>query len=80
MTSTSRRNFIKLASAASTGVVLSGTEGAMAKIQETENSISMTTNIGNPFDVVHNRRGTNSIKWDFVTHKIYFLIRLNLPS
>jgi len=65
MTSTSRRNFIKLASAASTGVVLSGTEGAMAKIQETENSISMTTNIGNPFDVVHNRRGTNSIKWDF---------------
>ena len=65
MTSTNRRNFIKLASAASTGIVLSGKEGAMAKIQETENSMSKAANMGNPFDVVHDRRGTNSIKWDF---------------
>ncbi len=55
MTSTNRRDFMKLASVASTGLILAGADGSIVNAQQT----------GSPFDVIHDRRGTNSIKWDF---------------
>ena len=66
MTSKNRRNFIKKASAATTGAILTGTTGAFAQIQEKEKSSYPSADPAvNPFDIIHDRRGTNSIKWDF---------------
>ena len=65
MTSNSRRDFLKLASAASTGALLASAQGAGA---QTETAATSAEAAGNPFDVVHDRRGTNSIKWDTAYH------------
>lgn len=65
MKTNSRRNFLKLAGAASTGAILTSAGKATAQAQETENISPPAPSVENPFDVIHDRRGTNSIKWDF---------------
>lgn len=68
MTSNNRREFLKLAGAASTGAVLTGIESATAQTQAVDSATPPAQSAENPFDVVHDRRGTNSIKWDFSYH------------
>lgn len=65
MTSTNRRNFMKIAGAASTGVILTGAEVATAQSQAAELGMPQAHSMGNSFDMIQDRRGTNSIKWDF---------------
>jgi cystathionine beta-lyase len=65
MKSTDRRSFLKLAGAASTGAVLSGVSSAAAESQVVESTAPAAQSADQSFDIVHNRRGTNSIKWDF---------------
>lgn len=65
MTSNSRRDFIKLAGAASTGTFLAGAGNVAAQIQAVGSAPPAAKSAENPFDIVHDRRGTNSIKWDF---------------
>ena len=60
-----RREFLKFAGAASTSAVLAGAESAMAQSPAVDNNRPLAKASENPFDVVHDRRGTNSIKWDF---------------
>jgi len=65
MTSKNRREFLKLAGAASTGAVFTSIENATAQIQAVDSGLPPAQSAENPFDIVHDRRGTNSIKWDF---------------
>ena len=65
MTSRNRREFLKLAGAASTGAVLTGVENATAQSRSIAGDLPPSRSAGNPFDIQHDRRGTNSIKWDF---------------
>jgi len=65
MMSKNRRKFLKLAGAASTSAVLVGTENAAAQSLVVDSDRPPAESAGSPFDVVHDRRGTNSIKWDF---------------
>ena len=65
MTTNNRRDFLKLAGAASTGALITGAGTAAAQTQGAEEVATAAPSTGNPFDVVHDRRGTNSIKWDF---------------
>ncbi len=65
MTKNSRRDFLKLAGAASTGAILTSAGKATAQTQAAENAAPPAPSTESPFDVVHDRRGTNSIKWDF---------------
>ena len=66
MTSKNRREFLKLAGAASTGVAFTNIENAAAQNQAIDSGRPPAQSAENPFDIVHDRRGTNSIKWDFV--------------
>jgi cystathionine beta-lyase len=65
MTPKNRREFLKLAGAASTGAALSAVNSTAAQDRDVDRIASTAQSTGSPFDVVHDRRGTNSIKWDF---------------
>ena len=65
MMSKNRREFLKLAGAASTSTVLIGAENAAAQTPAVDSNRPPGESAGSPFDVVHDRRDTNSIKWDF---------------
>ncbi|MGI9202396.1 MAG: MalY/PatB family protein [Woeseiaceae bacterium] len=65
MTTNTRRDFLKLVSAASTGALITNSGSAAAQAQGVASVEPPAPSSDNPFDVVHDRRGTNSIKWDF---------------
>lgn len=65
MTTNNRREFLKYASAASAGAMLPTAGSPAAQTHGAENVAQPAPSTDNPFDVVHDRRGTNSIKWDF---------------
>ena len=65
MTPKNRREFLKLAGAASTGAALSAVNSTAAQDRDVDRIASTAQSTGSPVDVVHDRRGTNSIKWDF---------------
>jgi len=66
MAAKNRREFLKFAGAASTGAVFTNVEDATAQSQAIDISLPPDESAENPFDIVHDRKGTNSIKWDFV--------------
>jgi cystathionine beta-lyase len=69
MTSNNRREFLKLAGAASTGAIFTSAKNATAQTQSVDSAALRAQSAENPFDLVHDRRGTNSIKWDFSYHE-----------
>jgi len=85
MTSKNRREFLKLAGAASTGAAFTSVETAMAQVQAVDGGLPPAQAAENPFDIVHDRRGTNSIKWDLyyddgVTREITQELSVNAAS
>ena len=68
MTSKGRRSFLKFASAASTGAILTSAKFATAQSNPVNDSATSLQSVENLFDLVPDRRGTNSIKWEFSYH------------